>query len=52
MPRETTSGGMAPAGSSADFSCSFVWTRTAAWSGSVPTMKRTMIIPPEGWVVE
>ncbi len=29
-----------------------VWTRTAAWSGSVPTRKRTTIRPPEGCEME
>ena len=29
-----------------------VWTRSAAWSGSVPTRNRTTISPPEGADVE
>ena len=52
IPRGATTGGRAPGGRFGWSSASFAWTRTTAWSGSVPTRKRTMTIPPDGCEVE
>ena len=52
IPRGATTGGIAPGGSDGASSASFAWTRTTAWSGSVPTRNRTMTMPPEGWEIE
>jgi hypothetical protein len=52
MPRGTTSEGIAPGGSVGASSAIFAFTRTTAWSGSVPTTNLTMTMPPEGCEVE
>ena len=52
IERGTTTGGTAPAGSDGATSATLAWTRDAARSGSEPTVKRAMMIPPEGWEVE
>ncbi len=52
IPRGATTGGSAPGGSAGASSAIFACTRTTAWSGSVPTMNRTITMPPEGCEVE
>ena len=52
IPRGTTTGGSAPGGRFGWSSATFAWTRTTAWSGSVPTRNLTITMPPEGWDVE
>ena len=41
-------GGMAPSGSAAAASVTLARMRTTASSGSLPTTKRAMIMPPDG----
>ena len=49
---QAMSGGVAPLGSSAAASATLAWTRRTASSGSLPTVKRAMISPPDGCEVE
>ena len=52
MVRGLTTGGVMPSGMVSIAAAILLWTRTAAWSGSVPTRKRTMISVPDGCEME